>query len=704
MESLPDGIRVGRPYPLGATIDDEGVNFALVSENAEAVELVLFDSERSRTASQTIPVTERTGPIWHVYVPHIKANQLYGFRVYGPYQPKQGHRFNPHKVLLDPYARAVGRPVKWHDSLFAYELGHPKQDLSFSEEDSAPYAPLGVVVDDAFDWRGERRPDIPWRDTIIYETHVKGISRLHPEVPDNIRGTYLGLASDAILDHLKKLGITAVQLLPVHAFLQDRHLVEKGLDNYWGYNTLNFLSPEPSYASKGPLSAVTEFKQMVKALHNAGFEVFLDVVYNHTAEGNRLGPTLSFRGIDSETYYKETPEDMQYQMDYTGTGNTLDAGNTHVLRLIMDSLRYWVTEMHVDGFRFDLASVLARDLFDVNMLSPFFKVIEQDPILSQVKLIAEPWDVGPGGYQVGSFPWQWAEWNGKYRDIVRSFWAGDPGTLAEAATRIAGSADLYDHSGRKPDASINFITAHDGFTLNDLVSYEEKHNEANLEDNNDGHDDNRSSNCGHEGPTEDPEIRACRDRRRRSLLTTLMLSQGIPMMLGGDELSKTQGGNNNAYCQDNEINWYDWDLDEEGEAFLKFTRKLIAFRLEHPTFRRRNFLTGVENEEGEKDVSWWHPEGREMIGADWDDRDLLALGMLLNVVAPGHLDSAAAGDPPMLIVFNGGEGGIFRLPEPPEGDGWEIVFASEPDEVRFDDEGHLDIEGQSVTVLQPAGR
>jgi isoamylase len=695
-------LEIGRPFPLGATIVDNGVNFALISQNAHRVDLLLFDGPDDAAPSETIGVTEKTGPIWHVFVKGLKAGQLYGYRVHGPYEPEHGHRFNPNKVLLDPYARAIGRPVKWDDSLFGYKVGHEREDLEFSESDSAPFAPLGAVVDDAFDWSYEDRPDYRWRDTIIYEAHVKGISELHPEVPEDLRGTYLGLASDPVIDHLKRLGVTAVQLLPAHAFLQDRHLVEEGLANYWGYNTLNFLSPEPRYARGNGIDAVVEFKQMVKTLHGAGFEVLLDVVYNHTAEGNRLGPTLSFRGIDSELYYKETRENKRYQMDYTGTGNTLDAGNVHVLRLIMDSLRYWVTEMHVDGFRFDLASVLARELHEVDMLSPFFMMIEQDPVLSQVKLIAEPWDIGDGGYRVGDFPWQWAEWNGRYRDSVRSFWAGGLDSLGELATRVAGSADLYDHSGRKPDASVNFITAHDGFTLRDLVSYERKHNDANGEDSKDGEDHNRSSNCGVEGETDDPDVLECRDRRRRCLAATLMLSQGVPMLLGADELSKTQRGNNNTYCQDNELNWYDWDLSDSDADFLQFMRDLIAFRKGHPTFRRQHFLTGQPDESGAKDVSWWHPDGREMVDDDWSAGGSPAFGMMLDSVAPGRLDRAAAADPVSLLLFCGGSCKRFALPDVPDGDRWEIVFSTAPDETEINDKGAVLLGGQSVVVLQPA--
>ena len=668
----------GKPFPLGATSDGNGVNFALLSEHADRVELVLFDAPEDEAPARTLALTHRSGPIWHAYVANLEVGQLYGYRVHGPYDPEEGHRFNPHKVLLDPYAKDIGRPLAWHDSLFGYQLGDPDEDLSFNDDDSAAYAPLGAVVGGEFDWSGESRPDIPWRDTVIYEAHVKGMTERHPDVPEKLRGTYEGLASEPVLEHFKSLGVTSLDLLPVHAFLQDHHLVKKGLSNYWGYNTLNFFSPEPSYAAGGPLTAADEFKRMVKALHEAGFEVLLDVVYNHTAEGNRMGPTLSFRGIDSLTYYKETAESKRFHMDFTGTGNTLDLGNSRVLRFVMDSLRYWVTEMHVDGFRFDLASVLARELYEVNMLSPFFQVIEQDPVLSQVKLIAEPWDVGAGGYQVGAFPWQWAEWNGRYRDAVRSHWTGNPGTLGEVATRITGSADLYAHSGRRPLASVNFLTAHDGFTLEDLVSYEEKHNEANGEDNRDGHDDNRSTNCGVEGPSNDPDVLECRDRLKRSFVATLMLSQGVPMLLGGDELSKTQHGNNNAYCQDNEINWFDWELDERKQDFLDFVKKVIAFRRAHPSFRRRHFLTGQVDENGIKDLSWWHPAGHEMSDHDWGAEGLRAVGMLLSGEAKDEYDrdDQPSRDSAFLVLLNAGGKTAFSLPGHPQASTWHAVLTT----------------------------
>ncbi|HLT48129.1 MAG TPA: glycogen debranching protein GlgX, partial [Rubricoccaceae bacterium] len=576
-----------------------------------------------------------------------------------------GHRFNANKVLLDPYAKGIGRPLRWDDALFGYVVGHPDGDLSFDERDSAPFAPLGAVVEDRFEWGDDRPPQVPWPDTVIYETHVKGISKRHPDVPEDFRGTYLGLASDPIIDHLTRLGVTTVQLLPVHAKLHDRRLVGMGLRNYWGYNTLSFFAPEPEYATEGAVTGVREFKMMVRALHAAGLEVVIDVVYNHTCEGSHLGPTLSWRGIDSLGYYKGDPDDPRYLMDYTGTGNTLDAGNPYVIQMIMDSLRYWVTEMHVDGFRFDLASALARELYEVDMLATFHQVIQQDPIISQVKLIAEPWDVGPGGYQVGSFPWQWAEWNGRYRDTVRRFWRGDRGLKADFATRIAGSSDLYERSGRRPFASINFVTAHDGFTLEDLVSYEHKHNEANGEDNRDGHEPNYSVNCGVEGPSDDPEVLACRDRLKRALVGTLLLSQGVPMLLGGDELSRTQEGNNNAYAQDNEVNWYDWGLDERERAFLGFVREAVAFRRAHPTFRRRHFLTGEADAQGVKDALWWHPDGREMTSRDWEQNGLRAFGFLLRgdrIRGAGPRGERVQDDTFLLLFNKSGEPISLTLP------------------------------------------
>ena len=665
-EQVTTKMRPGKPFPLGAKWDGHGVNFALYSEHATHVELLLFDNVEDDAPTLTLPFSERRGPIWYGYLPSIQPGQLYGFRVYGPYEPEAGHRFNPNKVLLDPYAKAIGRRLQWDDRLFGYQIGSDEEDLSFDERDSAPCAPLAAVVEEQFEWGDDQPPDISWQDTIIYETHVKGITQQHPEVPEPFRGTYLGLASEPVVDHLTELGVTTVQLMPVHAKVHDRYLVEKGLSNYWGYNTLSYFAPDPEYAATGPSSAVRDFKMMVRALHDAGLEVIIDVVYNHTAEGNHMGPTLSLRGIDNLSYYKESPEDSRYVMDFTGTGNTLDAGNPYVIQLIMDSLRYWVKEMHVDGFRFDLASTLARELYEVDQLATFFQVIQQDPVLSQVKLIAEPWDVGPGGYQVGFFPWQWAEWNGRYRDTVRRFFNLGDGVKDDLAKRVTGSSDLYELSGRRPFASINFITAHDGFTLEDLVSYEEKHNEANLENNEDGHDANHSNNCGVEGASEDEEVLTCRDRLKRSLISTLFLSQGVPMLLGGDELSRTQQGNNNAYCQDNEINWYDWDLDERERSFLDFVKQVIAFRKEHRSFRRNYFITGRENEEGVKDAIWWHPTGREMTDDDWQKEAEMAFGLLLPGIAVAGRNQAGdpLGDDTILLLFNGSSEPVkFTLPD-----------------------------------------
>ena len=560
----------GSPYPLGATWDGKGVNFALFSEHATHVELCLFDAADAAKEAHRLPLPEYTDHVWHGYLPDVLPGQLYGYRVHGPYEPQHGHRFNPHKVVLDPYARLIGRDVQWADECFAYRLGDPEADLSFDERDSAAFAPLAVVIDPAFTWGDDRPPHTPWHKTLIYELHVKGFTQLHPEVPERLRGTYAGLASEPAIRHLTELGVTAVELLPVHHFLDDRHLIDRGLTNYWGYNTLAFLRPHSRYAATAiPQDAVQQFKMMVAALHAAGIEVILDVVYNHTAEGNQLGPTLSMRGVDNAAYYRLSPEDPRYYMDFTGCGNSPNVQHPRMLQLIMDSLRYWVTEMHVDGFRFDLASTLARELFEVDRLGAFFDIIHQDPVLSQVKLIAEPWDVGAGGYQVGNFPVLWSEWNGKYRDTVRRFWKGDGDTLAEFATRLSGSSDLYQNDGRKPSASINFITCHDGFTLHDLVSYNDKHNEANGENNQDGANDNNSWNCGAEGPTDDPAINALRWQQQRNFLTTLLLSQGVPMLLAGDEFSHTQQGSNNTYCQDNERTWLNWELSDGAAGLLR---------------------------------------------------------------------------------------------------------------------------------------
>jgi isoamylase len=668
----------GQPYPLGATFDGEGVNFALYSEHATGVELCLFDTAYDAEPAHTLELSDRTGPVFHGYVPGLKPGQRYGYRVHGPFEPHRGHRFNPAKVVLDPYARAIGRPLQWDERL----LGSIQPRRADGRErpdrhDDAAYAPLGAVVADTFEWGGDVSPEVAFEDTVIYETHVRGMTMRHPGVDEDLRGSYLGLASDAVIDHLLSLGVTTVQLLPVHAIAEEERLRRQGLSNYWGYHPLAFFAPEPRYATAGPVHAVDEFKAMVQRFHQAGLEVVVDVVYNHTGEGNHLGPTLSFRGIDNRSYYKLNPGRPELYVDYTGTGNTLDPGNPYVLQLIMDSLRSWVQNMHVDGFRFDLASALARELHDVDMLSAFFTVIQQDPVLSPAKLIAEPWDVGPGGYQVGNFPWRWCEWNGRYRDAVRSYWRGDQGRAGELATRVSGSADLYGRGRRRPFASVNFLTAHDGFTLKDLVSYEHKHNEANGEDNRDGDDHNLSSNGGVEGPTSDAAVLDRRDMRRRSLLGTLLVSQGIPMLLGGDELGRSQRGNNNAYCQDNELSWFDWELDERDRAFLAFTRRALALRREHAVFRRRTFLDGsVDPVSGFKDVAWFHPSGREMTPEDWSGGDGDAFGMLLCGAAVHERDrhGEPRRDCSFLVVFHGRDDGCFVLPKAPEGDGWVHVL------------------------------
>jgi glycogen operon protein len=613
----------GRPYPLGANWDGEGVNFALFSEHAEKVELCLFDV-RGRREIARIVMPEQTDQVWHCYCPELRPGQLYGYRVHGPYNPRRGQRFNPHKLLLDPYALDIVGQLRWSDAHFGYRVGHGEADLSFDRRDSAGGMPKCRVVDCAFTWGDDRPLRIPWHDTLIYETHVKGLTILHPDVPPPLRGTYSALATEPVIDHLRRLGVTAVELMPVHTFVDDRHLVEKGLRNYWGYNSIGYFAPDARYSASG---SIKEFKTMVKTLHSAGIEVILDVVYNHTAEGNHMGPTLCFRGIDNASYYR-LGEDPRYYMDYTGCGNTLNMRHPRVLQLIMDSLRYWVQEMHVDGFRFDLASALARELHEVDRLGAFFDIIHQDPILSQVKLIAEPWDLGEGGYQVGNFPVGWAEWNDRYRDDVRRYWKGDGGTIGELAFRLTGSSDLYASSGRRPYASINFVTAHDGFTLQDLVSYNQKHNAANLEDNRDGADNNNSWNCGVEGPTDDPQVRALRARQKRNFIATLMFSQGVPMLLAGDVLGRSQQGNNNAYCQDNELSWVHWGLDEEARKFLAFVRRAIRLRHSHPVFRRRSFFRGRPIKgTAVKDIIWLNPDGSEMTDAQWGQDFARCLGV-----------------------------------------------------------------------------
>jgi len=624
---------LGYPYPLGATWLGNGVNFALFSEHATSVDLCLFDSMEAREENVRIPVTEHTDQVWHIFLPEAQPGQIYGYRVSGPYEPEIGMRFNSSKLLLDPYAKAIAGRVEWGDEMFGYVVGGEKEDLTRDFRDDAWGMPKAVVIDNSFNWDGDRKLGRPLAESIIYEVHVKGFTELCPSVPPELRGTYAGLGSTWAIDYFKHLGVTAVELLPVHAHIDDKALVDRGLTNYWGYNTIGFFAPEAKYSGSGDRGGqVKEFKTMVRNLHAAGIEVILDVVYNHTAEGNHLGSTLAFRGIDNIASYRLRTENPRFYLDFTGTGNTFNLLHPRTLQLVMDSLRYWVLEMHVDGFRFDLASTLARDANGVNKLHAFFEIIHQDPVLSQVKLIAEPWDVGEGGYQVGNFPVLWAEWNGKYRDAIRSFWKGDEGKIGEVAYRLTGSPDLYQHDGKRPYASINFVTSHDGFTLTDLVSYNEKHNEANGEKNHDGDNNNLSWNHGVEGPTKDPKINALRERQRRNFLTTLLISQGVPMLLGGDEFGRTQNGNNNAYCQDNEISWLNWEKrDEKQNALFQFTRRLIELRHQHPVFRRPKFFQGRRIRGSEiKDVMWFNPGGNEMSEEDWSSHSVRCLGMMLS--------------------------------------------------------------------------
>ena len=642
------------------------------------MELCLFDAAGEN--EQRIRIRERTRGAWHLYVPGLAPGQLYGYRVHGAYEPNQGLRFNPNKVLLDPYAKAIGRELRWADELFGYIVGDPRGDLAFDHRDSAPYAPLAAVVDPSFDWSGERRPNTQAHETIIYEAHVRGMTLQHPGLPPALRGTYAGIGSAPVIRHLQDLGITAIELMPVHYFIDDRHLVDQGLRNYWGYNTLGFFAPEPRYASNPdvPADVIREFKQMVKDLHNGGIEVILDVVYNHTAEGNHAGPTLSFRGIDNLAYYRTVRGDPRHYMDYTGCGNTLNMVHPHSVQILMDSLRFWVTEMHVDGFRFDLASALARELKDVDHLGAFFDTIYQDPTLAPVKLIAEPWDLGEGGYQVGNFPSGWMEWNGKYRDSVRKYWKGDMGLHSEIATRLAGSADLYEMT-RQPSASINFVTAHDGFTLQDLVSYDEKHNEANGEGNRDGADDNHTWNCGVEGPSDDPDIIELRERQKRNLWCALMLAQGVPMISGGDELSRSQSGNNNGYCQDSELSWYDWDLDERRLEFLDFARRVNAYRKQHPNLHRHAFYDpDPDAVHPEKNIVWFRADGKRMGARDWDEGGWMrTIGMFLNGRAPEIRNDAGVSvqDKDFLLLLNAHHEPVaFRISYELYHAGWRVAF------------------------------
>ncbi|MBM7507992.1 glycogen debranching protein GlgX [Nocardioides sp. 31GB23] len=709
METWP-----GTAYPLGATFDGSGTNFALFSEVADSVVLCLFDDDPEHPdgplLETCVELQEVDAHVWHCYLPTIQPGQRYGYRVHGPWDPEQGLRCNPNKLLLDPYAKATWREIDWDPSLFAYTFG---EEDSRNDDDSAPHMTLGVVINPFFDWEGDRRPRVDYNDTVVYEAHVKGLTQLHPDVPEELRGTYAGVAHPSVVEHLKKLGVTAVELMPVHQFIQDNTLLEKGLRNYWGYNTLGFFAPHADYSASahagvGRGQQVQEFKAMVKELHAAGIEVILDVVYNHTAEGNHLGPTLSMKGIDNQAYYRLVEDDPRYYMDYTGTGNTLNVRHPHSLQLIMDSLRYWVTEMHVDGFRFDLASALAREFYEVDRLATFFELVQQDPVVSQVKLIAEPWDVGPGGYQVGGFPPQWTEWNGAYRDTVRDFWRGEP-SLGEFASRLSGSSDLYEQSGRRPFASINFVTAHDGFTLRDLVSYNDKHNEANGEDNNDGESHNRSWNHGVEGPTDDAAVLELRARAQRNHLTTLLLSQGVPMLLHGDEAGRTQDGNNNTYAQDSEIAWMHWDrLDT---PLVEFTAAVSRLRAEHPTFRRKRFFTGntvrtgPEGAERLNDIVWLHPSGRPMEDEDWEGDDRV-LGMYLNGhgIAGRDPRGQVIEDDHFLLYFNAADFDVeVTLPPEEYAARWQVAINTAGNGDRpepLDPDSVVTMASRSVLVLQ----
>jgi glycogen operon protein len=675
---MPLTVWPGRPDPLGATWDGHGTNFALYSQSALRVDLCLF-GETDGQETERVALPERTRNVWHGYLRGVAPGQLYGYRVHGPYAPRDGLRFNPNKLLIDPYARAIDGRVDWSAPIFAYRVGSRTEDLTRDVHNSARGMPKSVVVDSSFDWQDDRPPGIPWSETIVYETHVKGVSVRHPDVPPSLRGTYLGLASPPILEHLTSLGVTAVELLPIHHFIHDKFLLDRGLGNYWGYNSIGYFAPASHYASASRGQQVEEFKTMVRALHAAGLEVFLDVVYNHSGEGNHLGPTLCFRGVDNPTYYSLRPDNRRYYQDFTGTGNSLNASHPQTLKLIADSLRYWVQECHVDGFRFDLAVTLGRDPQSYDPGAAFFDIVNQDPVLSRVKLIAEPWDVGDFGYQVGNCPLLWSEWNGKYRDNVRKFWRGDSGQIAELAYRLSGSSDLYRLSGRGPYASINFVTAHDGFTLRDLVSYDEKHNEANGENNLDGANHNNAWNGGVEGPTEDPGIEELRARRQRSFVATLFLSQGVPMLLGGDEMGRTQQGNNNAYCQDNELSWYDWQLDPARQSLLAFTQGLIRFRKDHPVLRRRRFFEGLFVPGADiKDLTWYKPDGTELMDAEWTDPEARTIGMRVagEAIDERGAEGGAIADDTMLVLLNGSHEDVtFILPEA-GGDttAWELLM------------------------------
>ncbi|MGQ0601005.1 MAG: glycogen debranching protein GlgX [Anaerolineales bacterium] len=700
----------GQPYPLGATWDGEGVNFALFSAHATGVELCLFDSDNPARENARLKLPEYTNQVWHGYIPKLRPGQLYGYRVHGPHKPLQGHYFNANKLLLDPYARAIAGTIDWQDGdrLFGYIVGHPEGELAMDRRDSAPNLPKCVVIDPAFDWDDDRPPRTPLADSILYEVHVKGLTARHPQVPNELRGTYLGLTCPPVLEHLRSLGVTAVELLPVQQFVTDRHLTERGLSNYWGYNSIGFFAPEASYASGGVQGQqVAEFKQMVKALHRAGLEVILDVVYNHTGEGNHLGPLLSFKGIDNASYYRLVLNQPRYYHDYTGTGNTLNVVEPNVLQLIGDSLRYWIQEMHVDGFRFDLATTLGRELDGFDPRAAFFDILRQDPVIAQVKLIAEPWDVGEHGYQVGNFPPGWSEWNGKYRDVMRDFWRSAEGSAGDFAAGFTGSHGQFGTRGRQPAASINFITAHDGFTLNDVVSYDEKHNEANGEDNNDGENHNRSWNCGVEGPSDDPEITQLRARQQRNLLASLLLSQGVPMLLGGDELGRTQQGNNNAYCQDNVISWFDWENVDA--ALLAFTQRLIQLRRAHPVFRQRRWFRGrAVRGLGFRDIDWFTPEGEEMAEPNWINGSTKALAVFLNGHGIRGLDEKGQRltDQSFYLLFNAHHSSLtFTLPASDWLLRWEKVLDTSeatptPEPALYSAEDDVTLEGRTLAVFR----
>jgi isoamylase len=699
----------GNPYPQGANWDGAGVNFSLFSESATGVELCLYDDRDEHLETARIAITEQTDCVWHIYLQGVKPGLRYGYRVHGPYDPNNGHRFNPAKLLVDPYARSIDGFLRWDDALFGYTIGHPDEDLSRDDRDSAPFVPKSVVVDPYFDWRNDSQLHIPWHETIIYELHVKGFTMLHPEIPADLRGTYAGLAHPAAVDYLKKLGITSVELMPIHHSVADRHLLDRGLTNYWGYNSLGFFAPDARFSAAGSAGdQVAEFKNMVRTLHSAGLEVILDVVYNHTAEGNHLGPTVSFRGIDNAAYYRTVEGQPRYYMDYTGCGNTLNMRHPRALQLLMDSLRYWVTEMHVDGFRFDLAATLARELHEVDRLGAFFDIIHQDPTLSQVKLIAEPWDLGEGGYQVGNFPVLWSEWNGRYRDCVRDYWRGSDQGIAEFASRLTGSSDLYESGGRKPYASINFLTAHDGFTLTDLVSYNERHNENNGEENRDGESNNRSWNCGVEGPAGDKrEVNVLRARQKRNFLATLFLSLGVPMLLAGDEFGRTQSGNNNAYCQDNEISWLDWEKVDLKQ--LEFTKEIIQFRKEHPVFCRRKWFQGKSIRGGDvNDVAWFRPDGEQMSDEDWGAGFAKSLGVFLNGDEIPSVDAAGRRvlDQSFYLIFNAHwEPVEFVLPPEIWGQSWTRVLDTRNGDAPAEDNWQraagtrINIDSRSLVVM-----